>query len=131
MIRALFIVVLLTSVNALAFEDANDQAHETNVVCSLFTAAKHRAFMKAPAFDKYKHCTVSCSITLNCGAFEAMNTGVLKEVWDLVSGGDASVHDIQADTQGVRAAVEGRARNFKECQAVCDQIYPAQTGAEI
>lgn len=126
MIRALAFVLSLTSLSAVAFEDSNDQTEETNIVCSIFTAAKHRTFMKTPANDKFKHCTMSCIITINCGAFEAMNTGILKEIIDVVTPGDSSIKDIEADMRGVRVAAEGKARTFKACESECNQIFPAK-----
>tara|TARA_B100001971_G_scaffold129103_1_gene119014 strand:- start:59480 stop:59878 length:399 start_codon:yes stop_codon:yes gene_type:complete len=73
--------------------------------------------------DKFMHCALSCQIALRCGGYESLSIGILKELWDLVTPGDADIKDIEADLRGIRLATRRQANNDYECINRCDLIY--------
>jgi hypothetical protein len=73
--------------------------------------------------DKFMHCALSCQVALRCGGYESLSIGILKELWDLITPGDADIEDIKADMRGISLAINGVALNNKECVLRCDDIY--------
>lgn len=73
--------------------------------------------------DKFMHCALSCQVALRCGGYETLSVGILKELWDLISPGNAELEDIEADLRGISLAINGVAINNKECIQRCDDIY--------
>lgn len=73
--------------------------------------------------DKFMHCALSCQVALRCGGYETLSVGILKELWDLITPGNAELEDIEADLRGISLAINGVAINNKECIQRCDDIY--------
>jgi hypothetical protein len=73
--------------------------------------------------DKFMHCALSCQVALRCGGYETLSVGILKELWDLITPGDADMEDIEADMRGISLAINGVAINNKECILRCNDIY--------
>jgi len=94
-------------------------------VCSIVRGKElYQELKTQPIDDKAKHCILSCYLALRCPAFEVWNLGVLKELYDLVTPGDADMEDLKADAAGISLAVGGRARNRAECFRECRTLYP-------
>jgi hypothetical protein len=74
--------------------------------------------------DKFKHCAVSCYLTLRCSAIEVMAVGALKEFKDLFDEGNAEIADLEADRLGIRLVTNGKADHDRECARRCEQHYP-------
>ena len=74
-------------------------------------------------YDKFKHCAVSCYLTLRCPARQVRAVGVLKEFRDLLGYGNAELADIKADFYGVKLAKRKIARHDEDCSRICDERY--------
>ncbi len=97
----------------------------TEFVCSIFQAQKiYKDLGRQNISDKTKHCVLSCHMALRCPSFEVWNLGVLKEIYDLLGGGNAEWADLQADRDGIVLATSRRARTTAECYRECREIYP-------
>ena len=75
-------------------------------------------------YDKFKHCAVSCFLTLRCSATEVLIVGALKEFKDLFDDGNAEVADLDADRYGIRLVTDQRATYDAECSRQCGSHYP-------
>ena len=75
-------------------------------------------------FDKFKHCAVSCLLTLRCSALDVLELGIIKELADVVGPGNAEMNDLRADYYGVSLATSLKAKNDKSCMAQCHVKYP-------
>lgn len=102
------------------------QAKEANkILCSsLYYSSVKKIAEKYGSFDKYKHCAVSCMLTLRCPSFEVFEVGIIKELVDTVGPGNAEFADLQADYQGVELASTYKAKLDSECIRECHRIYP-------
>lgn len=80
--------------------------------------------------DKFMHCTLSCLITVECGATQSWAAGIAKELWDVIGPGDADWADLRADRSGIQL---GRkiimdpppfSDSREECFSVCGKLWP-------
>lgn len=102
---------------------AQAKAERKMIICPLYYANSLKKKLPAKTTDKFKHCALSCQLALRCSAVDTMNLGILKEVWDLVSPGNAEWKDIEADAKGIRFAITKQAVTDKECNNKCNNIY--------
>lgn len=91
-------------------------------VCSLYYANSVKKKLLKISNDKYKHCAVSCMLANRCGAVDAIEIGIYKELWDLISPGDADWKDIEADLIGADMSFDNSAKNDYECNEQCKNI---------
>ncbi len=113
--KIVFVLWSLISLNALADE---------KLICSLryskeviATAKKHSQY------DKNRHCSVSCMLTLTCRPSEVLLIGFLKEFKDFFGPGEADREDLKADRLGVDLARHHMASTQAECLEQCDLYY--------
>ena len=100
------------------------KAEGPELICSLLNVKRVKAIaISHSRFDKNRHCSVSCMLTLKCGAVEAMSMGVLKEIQDLFGPGQADMADLAADAMGVDLAFQRTARTDINCLEQCDLYY--------
>lgn len=99
------------------------KASTKTILCPLYYANSLKKKLPSKTTDKFKHCALSCQLALRCSAIDTMNLGILKEVWDLVSPGNAEWEDIKADARGIRFATTKQAVTDKECNNQCNNIY--------
>jgi hypothetical protein len=92
--------------------------------CATKSALKHKEFVKKFSNDKTKHCSLSCIMAVDCSSGQAALLGYLKELWDLISPGDADHQDIVANEQGIRFALQ--AESFSDCAELCLEVYPSR-----
>jgi hypothetical protein len=98
---------------------------ESKMICAYKNAPVVRDIVnKISNHDKFKHCAASCMLTLKCGIVQSISTGILKELWDVFTPGDASIEDLIADAFGVGLAKTRSATGLKECAWQCDNYYP-------
>jgi len=98
---------------------------EELIICPLIYASSVKKIVEANgSYDKFKHCAVSCLLTLRCPAVDVMEIGILKELADMVGPGNAEMADLKADYDGVALAVKGKAKTDKACLAQCHNLYP-------
>lgn len=103
----------------------NSYAYERGLIC-VYRIGKplSKVVVKMGNHDKYKHCTLSCTLTNRCGGFSTYTAGVLKELQDLLGPGNAELKDILANVRGIRLASTGEAKTFSECAKECLRYYP-------
>ncbi|TDP55201.1 hypothetical protein C8D79_0246 [Bacteriovorax stolpii] len=118
MLKLISLLLLLNSSASFANE-------EENFVCSAFYVKPLVAKVNAPnARDKFKHCSVSCMLTLRCGTLDAYSAGLLKELLDMMGMGNPETADIRANVAGITFAKKKEATNDEECMDLCGKLYP-------
>jgi len=96
----------------------------TDALCSIYHSKKILEIAKQhSAYDKNRHCTVSCMLTLKCPSPDVLMAGVLKEVQDVFGPGNAEVEDLKADALGISFARDELSLNNQECLNTCDLYY--------
>lgn len=127
--KILIILLALFSFNSFSKENTNQvtdsvQLYSPVPICALYYAFDLEDEIRALGKnDKFMHCALSCQLTLRCGEYEALNIGILKELWDLIGPGNAEVEDLQADIKGISLATKREAVNDYECINKCNEIY--------
>jgi len=100
-------------------------AKEALIICPMYYYSSVKKTVEAQGqFDKYKHCAVSCMLTLRCPAVDVLELGILKELADTVGPGNAEVADLKADYFGVSLATRHKAKTDKSCMLQCHLKYP-------
>nr|BDT29432.1 hypothetical protein BHI3_28980 [Bacteriovorax sp. HI3] len=118
MLKLISLLLLLNSAPSFANE-------EENFICSAFYVKPLVAKVNAPnARDKFKHCSVSCMLTLRCGTLDAYSAGLLKELLDMMGMGNPETADIRANVAGITFAKNKEATNDEECMSLCGKLYP-------
>lgn len=106
------------------------QANESGYVdvfpaCELRSVAVHKKLVEQIATkDKFKHCDLSCRITLDCGAIGAWMIGNLKEFADVFGPGEADVRDLVANNRGISIGRSRYTKTYGDCDLGCDRFYP-------
>lgn len=97
---------------------------EEMVACPLIYYKKVKSIVESHGgYDKYKHCAVSCLLTLRCPAHEVFNIGVLKEGLDVLGYGNAEVDDLKANAYGINLAVKKNAKTDLSCIKMCQEEF--------
>ena len=78
---------------------------------------------KHSRYDKNRHCTVSCMLSLRCNSKEVLLVGYLKEFKDALGYGSPEREDIVADKYGIELVKSKRALSDQECLEQCDLRY--------
>ena len=100
-------------------------AFATDLPCTLDNLERVKNIaIKHSEYDKNRHCSVSCMLTLKCYAGEVFTIGVLKEIQDLFGPGEADGKDIKADVLGIELAQKKAATTDQSCLKQCDLYYP-------
>lgn len=94
----------------------------------IFCSIKHADAVIAVAskhsgYDKNRHCSVSCMLSLRCNTKEVLIVGYLKEFKDALGYGTPEREDIVADKYGISLVKTKRAMNDQECLEQCDLRY--------
>jgi hypothetical protein len=119
----LLLSILLSTFNAFASSPKSSESEEIVPICSLYFASSVKSkLLTEIKNDKYKHCAVSCMLANRCGAVDALEIGIYKELWDLVSPGNAEIKDIKADLIGINLSSKKSAINDYECNTQCKNI---------
>ncbi len=94
------------------------------LICSTLNYSKVKAKVEAEgSYDKFKHCAVSCLLALRCPATEVLELGVIKEIADIFTPGDADLDDLQADYDGVKLVTSKKAKTDKACFDGCHKLH--------
>ncbi len=99
---------------------------KTTALCSYIYSSAAIEKVENIQNDKLKHCSVTCMLTLRCGAADALELGLLKELKDLFGEGNAEWADLEANQTGAYQASIGRARTDNQCISRCRDYYPDQ-----
>jgi hypothetical protein len=104
---------------------AHANSHDKNLLCSYRNIPQAQVWVdeQRNTYDKFKHCAVSCYLTLRCSAIQVRAVGVLKEFRDLLGYGNAEIADIEADFYGVKLAKKKIARHDEDCSRICDERF--------
>ena len=113
------------SASALAQTDsAHLDAKRLRCTVSHLDQAKKWAESQVNHYDKFKHCSVSCYLSLRCPRREVLAVGVMKEFYDAMGYGNAEIADLIADLKGIRIVKKNQAKHDSDCVQLCDQMYP-------
>lgn len=117
MYKFILLIILCLSFNAIGAEGKSALCTIENAKIVIPIAEKHSSY------DKNRHCTVSCMLSLKCNRLEVMMIGYLKEFKDVFGPGNAEVEDIKADKYGISLVRTKRAQSIPECLQQCDLRY--------
>ncbi len=105
---------------------------EEMMICSALNYSKVKKIVESQgSYDKYKHCAVSCLLTLRCPASEVFNLGVLKELADMVGPGNAEWDDLKADAEGIKLVTSKKAKTDQQCIDQCKLIQTPATNCSL
>lgn len=125
--KAFQLIAVLVSVFMGQGQAKADEGIEANskLFCALSNVSEAKRWVEnqANTYDKFKHCSVSCYLTLRCNATEVWMVGALKEFKDLFDDGNAEVADLRADEYGISLVTKGKAGYDAECVRQCDAKY--------
>ena len=100
-------------------------AKESFVICPILYLSSVKKLVEANGqYDKFKHCSVSCILTLKCPAVDVLEIGIIKELVDVIGPGNAELADLKADYQGVKLATSNKSTTDHSCMNSCHKIYP-------
>lgn len=101
------------------------QAHaESMLICSTLHYSEVKKKVETEgSYDKFKHCAVSCLLSLRCSPVEVMQLGVLKELGDILGPGNAEWEDLEADANGVKLVTSKKAKTDKQCFQGCHKLH--------
>ena len=105
---------------------ANPENQKIIPVCSAAIAYRFRSEVNLPGKpDKYKHCSLSCVMTLYCGPIGSFEVGALKELYDALGFGTPDGEDIKADIKGIKAGLKiGLFGDRNRCYQACSILFP-------
>jgi hypothetical protein len=114
--------------NSLASDSQDFDAQEQRIipVCSAAIAYRYRNEVNLPGKpDKYKHCSLSCVMTLYCGPIGSFEIGALKELYDALGFGNPDREDLKADIKGIKAGLKiGLFGERSRCYQACSALFP-------
>jgi hypothetical protein len=97
---------------------------EEMIICASYYAYRHKPYVESlEGSDKLKHCTMSCAIANTCNDFETYQLGLIKEIVDLFTPGDADLNDIKANIQGIKLSRKHKFSNIYQCHSACKRYY--------
>jgi hypothetical protein len=117
--------IYLLIITSILLVSSNVKAQDKFICSSFYAKSKAEKVRHYPGSrDKFKHCSVSCMLTLKCGSLDSFSIGVIKEIFDLLGMGTAEVDDIKANMEGINLAKKKIATDDDECMIECGVIYP-------
>ncbi len=100
-------------------------------ICGMVVGHRRKAeVLREGTADKFRHCALSCVITLGCGPLDAYNVGLMKEIYDALGFGTPSLEDLRADVAGIDLGISRDIRTRSDCYRGCGKIYPRQDPTE-
>ncbi len=129
---AILLAILLFAVS---FSPPPSRAESGNVspgenriipVCGASIALRFRNEVSLPGKpDKFKHCALSCVMTLYCGPIESFELGALKELYDALGFGTPDIEDLKADLTGIKTGIKiGFFGERNRCYEACSGFFP-------
>ena len=97
-----------------------------DLFCAYKSALKYRDIVRFRSFarDKYRHCTVSCIVGIECGITSTALIGIAKEIYDVFGPGSAEWEDLLANIMGLRISRRTSVNDLKSCSSACKTYYP-------
>ncbi len=124
----IFVSLTLAAPSGAWAEDRAEEASAAFPVCGLIVGKAYKSEVETDTAkpDKYKHCALSCVMTLYCGPGDSMSVGILKEVYDALGFGTPDWKDIEADKAGIRIGMKQIANvdfSRSSCYRSCSSLY--------
>ncbi|WP_412471093.1 hypothetical protein [Halobacteriovorax sp. RT-2-4] len=109
----------------LSYASANSNKRLDGLLCAVESATYYKRVLESQNLevDKYRHCSVSCIVGIECGVSSSAVIGVAKEIYDLFGGGHAEWADLLANIHGLHLSQRADIQNFEDCSASCKRIY--------
>lgn len=119
-----FLLLISLSLSSFAAFANAASSPEAAGICSAFYANRLKAkIMRIEGkSDKFRHCALSCQFALRCGPVDSAAIGIVKELVDMVTPGNAEWDDLRADLVGVRFFLSKMTINDEECVQRCDEV---------
>jgi hypothetical protein len=119
-------VLKLPAADARASSEAERESRNIIPVCSSFIAYRYRDEVNLPGkSDKYKHCSLSCVMTIYCGPIGSLEVGALKELYDALGFGNPDIADLRADLKGIKTGLKiGLFQDRSRCYQACSTLFP-------
>ena len=128
LVRAIMCALVLNLGLALSTSARAEESSVAIPLCGILVGKAYKSEVEADSRkpDKYKHCSLSCVMTLYCGPMESMEVGILKEIYDALGFGTPDWKDIDADRVGVKIGVKQIANgdfSRESCYRSCGALY--------
>ena len=125
-ILALLVIGILSLKSQALSSEAESQEQKIIPICSSAVALRFRGEVNLPGKpDKFKHCSLSCVMTLYCGPIGSFEVGALKELYDALGFGDPDLEDLRADVKGIKAGLRiGLFGEREQCYQACSALFP-------
>ncbi len=96
-----------------------------DLICAIKSATYYKKILESQSLevDKFRHCSVSCIVGIECGVGPSAVIGVAKEIYDLFGGGTPELADLLANIRGIKLGQQSDIQNFEECKTACLKIY--------
>ncbi|MFG1493067.1 hypothetical protein [Halobacteriovorax sp. ZH4_bin.1] len=119
------LVLLAIFFTSFSYASNNSNKSMDGLLCAVESATYYKRVLESQNLevDKYRHCTVSCIVGIECGISSSAIIGVAKEIYDLFGGGHAEWRDLLANINGLRLSHRTDIQNFEDCSASCKSIY--------
>lgn len=119
-LRILFFLLLSLGVSA-----QESYKHIEDMVCAVSSANYYKRALEIQTLevDKFKHCTISCVVGIECGVAPTAILGIAKELYDLLGAGTPELADLLANIRGLRLGQRDTIQNFEDCKEACFNIY--------
>jgi len=123
---ALLIIGILSLKPQALSSQAEPQEQKIIPICSSAVALRFRGEVNLPGKpDKFKHCSLSCVMTLYCGPIGSFEVGALKELYDALGFGDPDLEDLKADLKGIKEGLRiGLFGEREQCYQACSALFP-------
>ncbi|EQC48122.1 hypothetical protein [Bacteriovorax sp. DB6_IX] len=101
-------------------------ANTEDIFCAVEAAHHYKKIVVVKNFakDKYKHCTISCIVGIECGVASSALIGVAKEIYDVFGPGNAELEDLLANVLGLRISRRASVTDLSSCSQACQHFYP-------
>lgn len=120
------ILMILSLVSVLAVP-SKSSAFIPNVLPTMQTACAYvhanrlKKSLPRASSDKYKHCSLSCHLSLLCGTTGTATIGIIKELVDVIGPGNAEWNDLRANFRGM--SLSRRVSGPSGCYRGCGLYY--------
>ncbi len=114
--------ILALFISMTAFSAPN---YHADLFCAYDAAMKYKEIVKFEfqARDKFRHCTISCIVGIECGVTASAIMGMAKEIADVFGPGNAEWGDLVADIMGLRISKRQSVYNLDTCSQSCEYYY--------
>ncbi len=118
-----FLLILLFSlILDLSFQKAEATEYKSLIGLGCAAASAQTLSRQLPAGgDKFKHCTLSCQLAKICGYSGTTSIGIIKEISDLFTDGNAEFADLRANFRGMRLSLS--TWSYNKCPMLCRKYY--------